>query len=234
MRVTAKHRRIFRLILVPLAICAAFVHIAENHQVVESRWEPAIQRFETADEANPPPKNPILFTGSSSIVFWRSLAEDMAPLTVLNRGFGGSQMFELNMFRDRIVTPYEPRAVLIYEGDNDVAAGKQRDEIVAEYRDFVDHLNTHLPDTDVYFIAVKPSVLRAHLWSTMDEVNNALRELADEHDHVRFLDTSTPMLNEDGTVQADLLVDDGLHMNANGYAIWTDVIRPVLMTAYGE
>lgn len=234
MSVAVKHRRFFRFIFFSLATYAAIVHTAENHEVVESRWEPAIQQFEAADEANPPPKNAILFTGSSSIVFWRSLTKDMAPLTVLNRGFGGSQMFELNMFRDRIVTPYEPRAVLIYEGDNDVAAGKQPDEIVAEYRDFVNHLYKHLPDTDIYFIAVKPSILRAHLWSTMDEVNNALQELADEHDHVRFLDTSSPMLNEDGTVKAGLLVDDGLHMNANGYAIWTDVVRPVLMSAYGE
>lgn len=234
MKVAAIHRRIFRLILPPLAMCAAIVHIADDQQVVESRWEPFIQQFETADKANPPPKNAILFTGSSSIVFWRSLTDDMAPLTVLNRGFGGSQMFELNMFRDRIVTPYEPRAVLVYEGDNDVAAGKQPDEIVAEYRDFVDHLDKHLPDTDIYFIAVKPSVLRAHLWSTMVEVNNALQELANEHDHVRFLDTSTPMLTEGGTVDDDLLVDDGLHMNANGYAIWTDVIKPVLIAAYGE
>ncbi|MCY3859039.1 MAG: GDSL-type esterase/lipase family protein [Gammaproteobacteria bacterium] len=234
MSVAVKHRRIFRFIFISLATCAATVHTAENHEVVESRWEPAIQQFEAADEANPPPKNAILFTGSSSIVFWRSLTKDMAPLTVLNRGFGGSQMFELNMFRDRIVTPYEPRAVLIYEGDNDVAAGKQPDEIVAEYRDFVNHLYKHLPDTDIYFIAVKPSILRAHLWSTMDEVNKALQELADEHDHVRFLDTSTPMLNEDGTAKAGLLVEDGLHMNANGYAIWTDVVRPVLMSAYRE
>ena len=234
MNVSSRHRRILRLILVSLGTCAAIVHIAENHPATESRWEPVIQQFEAADATNPPPKNAIVFAGSSSIVFWRSLTEDMAPLTVINRGFGGSQMFELNMFRDRIVTPYEPRAVLIYEGDNDVAAGKQPAEILAEYRDFVNHLKERLPDTDIYFIAVKPSVRRAHLWSTMVEVNTALQALADEHDHVQFLDTSTPMLNEDGTVMADLLVEDGLHMNAKGYAIWTNVVRPVLMAMYGE
>ena len=68
----------------------------------------------------------------------------------------------------------------------------------------------------------------------MVEVNDELQALADEHDHVQFLDTSTPMLNEDGTVMADLLVEDGLHMNASGYAIWTDVIKPVLMSAYAD
>ena len=234
MSVSAKHRQIVQFILIPLVTSAAIVHVAENHEEPESRWEPVIQRFEAADHANPPPKGAILFAGSSSIVYWQSLAEDMAPLTVINRGFGGSQMFELNMFRDRIVTPYAPRAVLTYEGDNDVAAGKEPTDILAEYRDFVDHLKQHLPDTDIYFIAVKPSIRRAHLWPTMVEVNDGLQALADEHDHVQFLDTSTPMLGEDGTVMTDLLVEDGLHMNANGYAIWTDVIRPVLMSAYGE
>lgn len=234
MYVSPKLRQTLQRSLITLATFATLTHIANNDDVVESRWEPVIQRFEAADKVNPPQKDAILFTGSSSIVLWRSLTDDMAPLTVLNRGFGGSQMFELNMFRDRIVTSYEPRAVLVYEGDNDVAAGKQPDEIVAEYRDFVDHLSVHLPDTDVYFIAVKPSVLRAHLWPTMVEVNNLLQDLADEHDHVRFLDTSTPMLNEDGAVKPDLLVEDGLHMNANGYAIWTDVIRPVLIAAYSD
>ena len=234
MNVSAKHQRILRLTLVTLASCTAIVHIAEKHEVAENRWEQVIQQFEENDEANPPPENAILFAGSSSIVFWRSLQEDMAPLTVINRGFGGSQMFELNMFRDRIVTPYTPRAVLVYEGDNDVAAGKQPTEILKEYRDFVDHLKTQLPETDIYFIAVKPSIRRAHLWSTMVEVNTELQALADEHEHVEFLDTSTPMLNEDGTVMADLLVEDGLHMNANGYAIWTSVIRPVLIAAYGD
>ena len=199
-----------------------------------SRWEPAIKRFEEADAMSPPPKGAILFVGSSSIAFWRTLADDMAPLKVINRGFGGSQMFELNMFRDRIVTPYTPRAVLVYEGDNDVAAGKQPTEILEEYRDFVAHLKTQLPDTDIYFIAVKPSIRRAHLWSTMVEVNTELKALADEHEHVEFLDTGTPMLNEDGTVMADLLVEDGLHMNEKGYAIWTSVIRPVLIAKYGD
>ena len=233
MHISTNHQPILRLLLITLATCAAIVHVAEDGEQ-ESRWEQVIQGFEAADQENPPPENAILFTGSSSIVFWRSLTEDMAPLTVVNRGFGGSQMFELNMFRDRIVTPYKPRAVLIYEGDNDVAAGKQPGEILAEYRDFVAHLAERLPNTDVYFIAVKPSVLRAQLWSTMVEVNTALQALADEYDHVSFLDTSTPMLNDNGTVMADLLVEDGLHMNAKGYAIWTDVIKPVLIAAYGD
>ena len=223
-----------QFVIVSIIMVFTFAVHSDNHESEESRWEATIQRFEEADKANPPPKNAILFVGSSSIVFWRTLAEDMAPLTVINRGFGGSQMFELNQFRDRIVVPYEPRAVLVYEGDNDVASGKKPDEILAEYRDFVSHLQAKLPAADVFFIAVKPSVLRAHLWPTMVEVNELLQVLADEHEHVQFLDTSSPLLTEDGDPDPNVLVDDNLHMNANGYERWTAVVRPVLMAKYGD
>ena len=230
----SKQRQSVRFILISLVTCSTVVYLAQVAEQSENRWEPVIQGFENADQTNPPPDNAILFTGSSSVVYWRSLAEDMAPLTVMNRGFGGSQMFELNMYRDRIVTPYKPRAVLVYEGDNDVAAGKQPAEILAEYRDFVTHLVQKLPNTDVYFIAVKPSIRRAHLWSTMVEVNEGLKSIANEFDHVRFLDTSTPMLGKEDKVDPTLLVEDELHMNANGYAVWTAVVKPVLMAAYSD
>lgn len=234
MSVDPFQQRALRGILISLAICSGIVFVAQTTETPASRWEPTIAGFESTDRENAPPQNAILFVGSSSIVYWRSLAEDMAPLTVINRGFGGSQMFELNMFRDRIVTPYKPRAVVVYEGDNDVAAGKEVEEILTEFRDFVAHLQATLPATDVYFIAVKPSIRRAHLWSTMVEVNAGLQAIAEEFEHVRFLDTATPMLLEDGSVNPDLLVADELHMNANGYAIWTSVVKPVLMAAYGN
>lgn len=230
-----KNKRLtIQLGIASIVMALAMAVHTESHENEESRWEATIQRFEEADKTNPPPKNAILFVGSSSIVFWRTLAEDMAPLPVINRGFGGSQMFELNQFRDRIVVPYEPRAVLVYEGDNDVASGKSPDEILAEYRDFVGHLQEKLPDADVFFIAVKPSVLRAHMWPTMVEVNERLQALADEHEHVQFLDTSSPLLTDEGKPDPDVLVADNLHMNAIGYARWTAVVKPVLVAKYGE
>ena len=196
-------------------------------------FEPRIQAFEAQDKESPPPHGEILFTGSSSIVFWRTLAEDMAPLTVINRGFGGSQMFQLNLYRDRIVVPYQPKAVLVYEGDNDVAMGKTVMQITSEYLDFITHLQSHLPKTDVYIIAVKPSIRRQSMWPTMQKANQALSKLAKKYQHVQFLDIATPMLLEDGSINPDLFVDDELHMNAKGYEIWTEVIKPVLTKAYG-
>lgn len=198
-----------------------------------SRWEPAIKRFEEADAMSPPPKGAILFVGSSSIAFWRTLADDMAPLNVINRGFGGSQMFELNMFRDRIVTKYKPRAIVVYEGDNDTFAGKSTDDILKEFSDFVAHIDDVLPDTDVCFISVKPSISRVHLLSQQAEVNRRLKAIADARDDMCYLDVATPMFNEDGEIRPDVFIQDNLHLNADGYRIWTETIKPVLMKRYG-
>ena len=205
-----------------------------QEETSDSRWEDTILRFEQIDRESPPPENPILFVGSSSIVFWRTLDADMAPLPVINRGFGGSQMFELNQFRDRIVVPYNPQAIFVYEGDNDVASGKQPHEILPEYRDFIEHVSSKLPDTAIYLIAVKPSVSRAHLWDTMHQVNLGLIELATAYRNVEYVDIATPMLLEDGSPNPDIFVSDMLHMNARGYEIWTSVIRPIVIQRYAN
>ncbi len=204
-----------------------------NGQENESRWESRIQQFEQADAEEMPPKGAILFVGSSSIVFWGGLKESMAPLAVINRGFGGSQMHELNEFRDRIVTNYEPRAIVIYEGDNDVAMGKDADTILSTYDDFIAHIDETLPATDICFIAVKPSTARKDMWEEMDSVNTGLRERAASRDDMCYLDIAKPMMEGEEFVREDLLFRDGLHLSRKGYEVWVETIRPVLMERYG-
>ena len=199
----------------------------------ESRWERWINHFEDQDAVDMPPEGAVLFVGSSSIVFWKGLQETMAPLKVINRGFGGSQMSDLNEFRDRIVTKYKPRAIVIYEGDNDVAAGKSVDEILAAYDDFIAHVEKELPQTDICFIAIKPSIAREQMWSTMVEVNAGLRKRADKSETRCYLDIAAPMMDSDGAIKTTIFVDDGLHMNEEGYAIWNLTVRPILIERYG-
>src|SRR3981189_2596833 len=112
--------------LVVLWVCLAGVGGRKDYFVstvlAQSQdWEPSIRKFEEQDNVNPPKLGSIVFTGSSSIARWETLAEEMKPLDVINRGFGGSQYSDLNQFAKRIVIAYPPRAVVIYEGDNDLA-----------------------------------------------------------------------------------------------------------------
>lgn len=227
--VRTMHATTLRLIGVVVILLAMIA----NAQETESRWERYIQYFEQLDVTKMPPENAVLFVGSSSIVFWRSLADDMAPLAVINRGFGGSQMHELNQFRDRIVTKYKPRAIVIYEGDNDVFFGKSVEQILGSYDDFISHVDKESPDADICFIAVKPSISREELWPTMEEVNHELRKRADDREDMCYLDIATPMMEAEGFVREDLFVEDGLHLNTKGYAVWTETIRPILVKRYG-
>src|ERR1700727_2542217 len=104
------------------ALCAALLIIAGARVFVPSvfaqGWESSIREFESHDKVNPPTPGVIVFVGSSSIRFWRTLETDMAPLDVINRGFGGSEMSDVAQYANRVVVAYKPRAVVVYAGDN--------------------------------------------------------------------------------------------------------------------
>ena len=196
------------------------------------RWETVIRKFEEEDRLQFPEPGGIVFTGSSSIVMWKTLAEDMHPLPAVRRGFGGSWMSEALYFSDRIVLPYKPKAVVVYEGDNDVASGKSPESITRDFKKFVEKVHDSYPGSPVYFIAIKPSFARWHLWKAITRTNEMIKKYAEETDLVGFFDVASPMLGHDGTPMNGLFLDDGLHMNSEGYKIWTSVIKPELSKLY--
>ena len=198
-------------------------------------FERAVAAFEAQDRESPPPKGAIVFVGSSSIRMWRTLERDMAPIAVLNRGFGGSQLEHVVYNVRRIVTPYAPRAVVVYAGDNDLASGtgKTAADVVRDYRALVELVQTDLPSVPIYYLAIKPSKLRWERWPEMAEANRRIAEWSAGEPLLHYLDVASPLLGEDGRPRDDVFLLDGLHMNASGYAAWTDVVRPVLLEAFG-
>jgi lysophospholipase L1-like esterase len=128
-----------------------------------SQWEPDIQRFETADRTNPPHDGGFVFVGSSSIRMWQTLESDFPGLRVLNRGFGGSELSDVLQFADRIVVRYKPRVVIVYAGDNDLAAGKTPAQVFADFQSFVAIIHRELPETRVAFVSIKPSIARLNI-----------------------------------------------------------------------
>ncbi len=197
-------------------------------------WESTIADFEEADRANPPERGAILFTGSSSIRMWGSLAEDMAPLRVLNRGFGGSHIDHVSHFAKRIVLPYRPSAIVLYAGDNDLAegTGKTPASVFADLQRFVGLVQVALPDTTVYFVTIKPSLARWDRWPAMRHANAQIARWAATTFGVEILDIATPMLGESGEPRRELFIVDGLHLSDEGYEVWTDVIRPALLARH--
>jgi lysophospholipase L1-like esterase len=197
-------------------------------------WEPAIRKFEESDRKAPPKPGVIVFTGSSSIRFWKTLPDDMKPLDVINRGFGGSQIEHVNEYASRIVIPYRPRAVVLYAGDNDLSWpwSKSPEAVFADFQEFVSIVHGDLPDTWIYYISIKPSKLRWTNWTKIQATNRMIRDFAASQERVQFIDVASAMLDAQGHPRADLLRIDGLHPNAKCYALWTSIIKPVLMERF--
>lgn len=205
-------------------------HAAEQKPHESKQWEKEIQAFEAADKTNPPQQNAILFIGSSSIKRWATLASDFAAYKVLNRGFGGSHLSDSVAFVDRIVIPYKPKLVLIYAGDNDIAAGKSAEEVFSDFKKFVQKIQEALPETRVGFISIKPSPAREKFIEPIKKTNGLVKDYAQGKGKVSYIDVFTPMLNAESKPRAELLVKDGLHPNQECYQLWASVIK----TAIGD
>ncbi len=196
-------------------------------------WSQDVPHFQTevnkliAGDSAVDKKDVILFTGSSSIRFWTSLNADFPTANVLNRGFGGSQMTDLVGYVDQLIVPYSPKQIFIYEGDNDIAAGKNSTDILFDADRLLVAIRKQLPrKVQVFFISAKPSILRWQLRDKYADFNGKLEAWTKKKKKVTYIDVWTPMLDDDGKVIADLFIEDGLHMNKKGYEIWAKVIGP--------
>jgi lysophospholipase L1-like esterase len=203
---------------------------AEKKQPPEARWEKDILAFEAADKTNPPPQDAILFIGSSSIRLWTNVAQAFPGHRVINRGFGGSHLSDSVAFIDRIVTPYKPKLVLLYAGDNDIAAGKSPGRVLSDFKAFAGRIHAALPDTRIAYIAIKPCPAREKYLDRVKATNRLIQEYTASNSRLLFIDVFTPMLTQEGRPRADLCIKDGLHPNAQGYELWTSILRPILDT----
>jgi hypothetical protein len=202
---------------------------SEATAALEAQLAGEVARYVEADAATPPAPCQVLFVGSSSIRLWRTLAIDMAPLPVVNRGFGGSQIEYVNRWFDPLVAANRPRTIVFYAGENDIDAGKSVARVLADFDAFMKLKTAALGDVPVYFIALKPSMQRVAQLAAQGEVNAAVRALAGRRADLHFIDVATPML--DGGQPKDLFAADGLHMTQEGYAIWTREVRAALLGA---
>jgi lysophospholipase L1-like esterase len=188
-------------------------------------WKSAFDAFATDDAAHPHPPGGVLFVGSSSIRLWSDLEDQFRDLpVVIKRGFGGSQLSDCVKHLNRLVVRYRPRTVLVYAGDNDLAAGTPPREVFRRFVAFVEGVHRELPDTDIAYISIKPSPSRVALLPQVRETNALIRAYAEAEGKVDFVDVYTPMLDARGMPRAELFRTDALHLNADGYALWKRVI----------
>ena len=185
-------------------------------------------RFAAEDAASPPPARPVVFTGSSSVRMWETLSRDFPGVPVLNRGFGGSQVRDSVWFADEVAVRYRPRQILIYAGDNDIDAGRSPEQVLSDFEAFVARVRRDLPGVRIGFLAIKPSPSRIGQLPRQQEANRLVRSWAAGRDGVDFIDVATPMLDAAGQPRKELFLDDMLHVNADGYALWRGIVAPYL------
>jgi lysophospholipase L1-like esterase len=191
-------------------------------------WATDMARFAAEDAAMPPARHPVVFTGSSSVRLWETLASDFPGVPVLNRGFGGSELRDAVWYADEIAIRYDPARIVLYSGDNDIFTGRTPAQVLADFRAFVARVRRKLPDTPIAFIAIKPSPSRAHLLDLQRQANALVRAEAATMRDVDYIDVFTPMLGADGQPRPELFGDDRLHMNRAGYTLWRDIVAPFL------
>lgn len=194
-----------------------------------TRFENEVLAFERTDSLSPVAPGAIVFTGSSSVRMWKTLEEDFPDRRVINRGFGGSTFPDLLHYADRLIFAYQPSAVFVYEGDNDINDGASPKAVLKHAKQLRKMIARQLgKEVPVVFISPKPSLSRWQLKEKYEKANALLKAYADKHLHTYYADVWTPALQSNGQVRDDIFIGDNLHMNAKGYDIWRAAIGPVL------
>lgn len=206
---------------------------AQDKQPAQSgpnQWEKDIQSFEEWDSRNSFPSNGILFIGSSSIRLWPT-RKCFSGFEVINRGFGGSQISDVNFFAHRIALPYKPKVIVFYAGDNDIAAKKSPQRVFDDFQAFVRLVHNRLPKTHIIFISIKPSLRRWSFWSLMKETNLMVKDFSEKDERLTFVDISPLLLGRDDKPNTRFYTNDNLHLNSKGYKTWTKLLRPIIEKA---
>lgn len=197
----------------------------------DPKWEESMDAFTARDVKSPPADGSLLFVGSSSIRMW-DLAKSWPDTATINNGFGGSTIADSIAYFETVFPKFEPSAIILYAGDNDINKGLTPAEVVADFKTLAEKLTASYPETPVLYVAIKPSSARWNLWPKMKEANDSIAAFCNETDFFFFADTAAPMLEgREGAPADDWFIEDGLHLSAGGYEKWTVVVKSVLEEA---
>jgi len=192
-----------------------------------------MQAFEALDAKNTYPAESIFFTGSSSIVLWKTVAQDMAPYPVIHRGFGGSNMTDVLRYADRYIQKHSFRAMVVFVANDIVgnpASDKTPEQVHDLFRDFILKVRSYNANAPIFIIAITPTNSRWAVWSQSRQANNLLAQLSDEHKGVMFIPTEDLFIGADGKPKSELFVSDQLHLSDAGYAVWGKRVRGYVET----
>lgn len=214
-------------IFVVLALALGLSAVAQQADR-KVRFADQVEAYLKADEVKAPPQNAILFIGSSIFRKWEKLTEQMAPLPVFNRAFGGSQTHEVLYYMDRLVLPYKPKIITYYCGSNDINAKVPPGEIFGNFQKFVARVHAQLPDTKIFFVSINRAPEKMDKWAQVDEANRLVREYCVKNSKLGYIDVNPVLFDKSGQPRYELYLPDKLHFLEPAYVEFTAVIKPVL------
>jgi lysophospholipase L1-like esterase len=216
-------------------ILVLILFLALSLESVKAQTAPAfwqdIVAFKKQDEDQRPPVNPILFVGSSSFTRWNNIQESFPGYPILNRGFGGSTLVDVIRYAYDVILPYQPKQVVIYCGENDLASADSisSDEAVRRFKTLFGIIRTNLPTARISYVSIKPSPSRAHIQGKVKQANKDIKRFLKKQKNTDFIDIYDAMLSKEGVMREELYVQDRLHMQPEGYRIWQAIIAPYLL-----
>lgn len=219
-----------------LILPAVFFFISLSAQVEDPdplRFQSQIAAFDSLDKCHQPHGNVVLFVGSSSIRMWREAEQVFSKYNVLNRGFGGSHFSDVHHYFSELIVRYSPNTIVLYEGDNDIAHGKNPDRVMNGFVTLVNRIESELGDVNIGFISIKPSPKRWDIADKMIEANKLIRDYCSQYDNLTYIDIWPLMLNAQGRPDNYLYIGDGVHMNQCGYKLWEKEMMPYLENTIG-
>ena len=214
-----------------IALLSLIFVFALLHAQQQAPFYSEIQNFKKKDAEQMPAKHEILFVGSSSFTKWTDVQNYFPGYPIINRGFGGSTLPDVIHYTDDVIFPYQPKQVVIYCGENDLASSDtvSAATVVARVKTLFGMIRSKLGDVPVLFVSLKPSPSRSRLFPKMKDVNAQVKAFLSKNKKTAFADVYSKMLDADGEPMKDIFLADNLHMNAKGYAIWQKVLEPLLL-----
>jgi len=179
----------------------------------------------------PPRPGEVICIGSSHMARWESVGRDLAPLTVYNFGIGGTTMKDAaQAFARNLVIPYRPRAIVLYEGSNDIARGTTPDQIRDQFRDFYSQVHEALPKSRLYVLGIVPSPgSRFKSWDKIKLANATLERECELRPWLTFIDTTSGLIGQDEQPRVECFIPNDIHMNSKGYEVWAAEVAPVVL-----
>ncbi len=214
-----------------LLLCILSSGIIAIAQTTEPPFRKEIDAFKKKDSIRIPPAQSILFVGSSSFTKWTDVQDYFPGYPIINRGFGGSSLPDMIRYVDDVIIPYNPKQIVIYCGENDIAGSDtiRPVTVLQRFQKLFSLIRNKLPKTPIAFVSLKPSVSRWAMEARFVETNKLIKDFLKKQKNTKFINVHDAMLNADGSVMTDIFVADNLHMNAKGYHIWQPIIAPVLL-----